>query len=162
MGHGFTMTCNKCWYSYSCKEGIGFMFPMVYKETVEKAKAGKMGKKLKTFFEEHPDGAINAEYVTLYCEKCGDLRNKMDLTMYIPKGEKPRMSPNARWSVAFPHQAEKYVMSDELEEFYEKYEDYPHKCGKCRGKMRVVKEGEILHCPKCNEPLEISEEIMWD
>lgn len=162
MGHGYTKTCMKCGYSFSCNEGIGFLFPKVYKETVDKAKAGKLGKVLKSFFEEHPDGAINAEYVTLCCDKCGDLRSRMDLTMYIPKGEKPKRLSNARWSVAFPHPAEEYVMSDKLEEFYEKYADYPHKCGKCRGKMHVVIEGEVLFCPNCKEPLDISEDIMWD
>ena len=47
MGHGYTKTCMKCGYSFNCNEGIGFMFPKVYAETVRKAKAGKFGKVLK-------------------------------------------------------------------------------------------------------------------
>ncbi len=138
------------------------MFPKVYAETVRKAKAGKLGKILKTFYEEHPDGAINAENVALCCDSCGHLKSGKDLTMYIPKGKIPERSADERWCVAFPHPEEKYVMSYELDEYYEKYADYPHKCGKCKGKMHIVKEDEILLCPICKDPMEVFEVLMWD
>ncbi len=162
MGKGYTKTCIKCGYSFNCNEGIGFMFPKVYAETVRKAKAGKLGKILKTFYEEHPDGAINAENVALCCDSCGHLKSGIDLTMYIPKGKMLEQSKDERCCVAFPFPEETYVMSNDLEEYYEKYADYPHKCGKCRGKMHVVKENETLLCPHCKEPLEILDVIMWD
>ncbi len=162
MGEGYTKTCDKCGYTFSCYEGVGFLFPMVYKETVQKAKAGKMGKTLKNFFDEHPDGAIEVVAVTLCCDKCGDLRGGIDLTMYIPKGEIPERSKDDCWCPTFPFSGEEYVTGSELEEYYEKYADYPHKCGKCKGRMHVVKDSRTLLCPNCKEPLRTTDTIMWD
>ena len=38
MGSGYDMKCSKCGYSYSRMEGIGFYFPIAYRETIEKAR----------------------------------------------------------------------------------------------------------------------------
>ena len=162
MGKGYTKTCKKCGYSFTCYEGVGFLFPKVYAETVEKAKAGKLGKVMKSFFEEHPDGAINAENVALCCDNCGNIKRGKDPTMYIPKGKVPKRPKNQRWCVAFPNPPQDYVMSSELDKYYEKYADYRHRCGKCKCKMHVVKDEETLLCPNCRKPFEISEVLRWD
>ena len=88
MGSGCTMKCPQCGYEFGRSEGVGFMFPMVYQELVQKAKNGELGEEIKLFFSEHPDGAINADRTTLVCNECGNLSGDYDLTMYISNGEK--------------------------------------------------------------------------
>ena len=153
--------CPKCGYGFRRKTGIGMMFPQVYQETVEKAKEGKFGKEIQDFFRDHPDGAIDAESVTLCCEACGCLGTDKDLTMYIPK--KRSILPDIGTKDEGGSERS-YVMRYELVEFYEKYADYPHKCGKCGGKMRVIDSEEELECPVCRVPLEMDPSglIMWD
>ena len=162
MGRGYKKTCKKCGFSFSCYEGAGFLFPRIYKETVEKSLSGELGKDIKGFLEVHPDGAIDVETVALCCEKCGNLKSGKNLAMYLPKINNPTKRNDTQWSVAFPAPADKYVMRSDLNQYYEKFADYPHICEKCNGKMRIVKSNETLMCPKCNEPLEISEEFNWD
>ncbi len=148
MGKGYTWKCPQCEYSFSNCEGIGFLFPVVYEETIEKAKERKLGKTLKKFFEEHEDGTIDAERVTLCCDKCGNFSGAQDLTMYIPK-----------YPVV---KRRNYLMKWEIDYSYEKYADFPHKCGKCRGKMHVVKQDEDLICPECGATLEKIAALLWD
>lgn len=73
MGYGSEMKCTKCGYMFVSRTGVGFLFPMVYSETEQKAKDGDLGNEVQEFFKEYPDGAIDAEDVTLCCDKCGDL-----------------------------------------------------------------------------------------
>lgn len=37
-----------------------------------------------------------------------------------------------------------------------------HVCGKCRSKMRVVKNIEKVKCPHCGKKLELAGILMWD
>ena len=37
-----------------------------------------------------------------------------------------------------------------------------HICGKCRGKMRLVKSHRCLKCPKCKSKLITGNMILWD
>ena len=60
MGTGYTRKCPKCGFEFHSSTGVGFLFPKVYAETVQKAKEGELGEELKSFFAEHKDGAINA------------------------------------------------------------------------------------------------------
>ena len=143
MGYGYSYSCPNCTYTYTCEEGVGMLFPIVYEETIKKAKSGKMGKTLKSFFDEHDNGAIDARYVTLCCNKCGNLTNRMDLSMYVPeKGIK--------------------ALGFNLDKYCEKYADYPHKCGKCRSSMHIVTKDEIMLCPNCREPLQRDKTFCWD
>ncbi|MBP5625084.1 MAG: hypothetical protein J6X36_09475 [Lachnospiraceae bacterium] len=162
MGNGRKMKCNQCGFEYTRFEGAGFRFPTVYAETVEKAKCGELGEELKTFFEEHPDGAINAESVTLCCDECGDLAPFKDLTMYIPKEKERPDTEHGRWSVAMPYEGADYVTRSELSEYYVKYKEYTHKCGKCGGKMHIVSSDEKLFCPHCKVPMETASMMCWD
>lgn len=134
MGLGYTMRCPKCHYVFTNNLGIGFMYPIVKREVTEKAKIGKMGKTLKRFFDENPAGSLDISKVTLCCEKCGNLFGDMDLTMYVQRDGQEMI----------------------------KYKDFPHRCGKCRGRARIMEEDDVLMCPKCKIPLEKINSIMWD
>ena len=161
MGEGYTKKCSKCNYVFHANTGVGFLFPKVYAETIEKAKSGELGPQLEVFFKEHEDGAIDASETILCCEQCGALRNEVDLTMYVPNKSMPRNN-NGRWSLSFPFKGAEYVTPWDLKEYYTEYAKYPHKCEECGGNMRVVEENEELLCPTCKEPLEFLEMILWD
>ncbi len=165
MGSGFGYICPKCGFEFEAEIGIGFMFPIVYAEAVQKAKYGKLGEEIQNFFKEHKDGAIDAEYVVLCCEDCSHLTTDMDLTMYIPKEKKPEKLEHGRWAVAAPFEGADYVTWFDLEEYYTKFAEYPHKCDRCGGKMKILHEEDDMNilCPECGAPLEQSDKIvMWD
>ena len=109
MGSGCKGKCPKCGFEFRSSTGVGFMFPSVYAETVQMAKNGELGDEICNFFLEHENGAINAERVTLCCEKCGSLSNGQDLTMYVPKSKEPGKIEHSRWSVAIPFEEADYV-----------------------------------------------------
>ena len=152
MGESIKKKCPKCGYEINCSEGGGYLFPIVYDETVEKAKSGELGEKLQTFFKEHEEGMINAEDVTLCCEECGHIAVDQDLTMYIPseiENDKDVDFDDEYWPMLIPRN-------------YEVYSVYPHKCDKCGGNMRCVSMRSQLLCPKCRISLEDEMGIMWD
>ncbi len=148
MGQGFEMNCSKCGYSFCTHTGIGFTFMTVYEKTVQKAKNGELGKEIQEFFKDHPDGTINAEYVTLCCDDCGELFTGQDLTMYVPNQT--------------IRKKKEYVMEDDLEHLYTEYKKYPHKCEKCGGRAHIVEDEETMLCPKCKIPLDEVGHIFWD
>lgn len=163
MGSGYKYKCSKCGYSFMSANGVGFLFPVVYEETIQKAKAGELGEVIKTFFDEHPNGAISAENVTLCCDKCGKLSLGQDLTMYLPNDENYKDIEHGRWTVGMPFEGANYVTNWDLEEHYKEYAKYQHKCTECGGNMHIVSDEEQLMCPKCKTPFEPSTEIiMWD
>ena len=64
MGQGYSLCCKKCGYNINVNLGVGFMFPRVYEETLENAKAGKLGRNVQQFLKDHPDGALDCDW---YC-----------------------------------------------------------------------------------------------
>lgn len=169
MGRGYGCTCAKCGYHVEVNFGVGFLFPHVYEKTVEKVKNGELGSAYKKFFEENPDAAINCENVMLQCEDCGEYGMAADLTAYLKK-EDYQNNNQSSWCVAFPFKGASYVTASDLEEGYTETMRYPHKCNKCHGKMRIIKESEFdvlmkqqkVICPKCKLPLELTEIMDWD
>ena len=163
MGQGYEFNC-KCGYSFTPYLGVGFMFPSVYRETVEAARKGKLGRELETFFSEHPDGAIDAEVVTLRCKKCGKYKSAENLAMYLPNGKERK--EKGRWSVAMVFEDEDYVDPSELQECYKLYAEYPHKCDSCGGEMEIISEDELekngITCPGCGRKIKSEPGIMWD
>ena len=85
MGSGIIFQCPECGYSFDLMTGVGFLFPMIYAETVEKMKRGELGEAAKRFFDEHPDGTINCKNVVLRCENCGEYDSRESLAMYLLK-----------------------------------------------------------------------------
>ncbi len=162
MGSSCTKKCSKCGFEHVSSTGVGFRFPIVYVETLQKAKDGELGKELYEFFKDHPDGAINAAYVDLCCEACGYFSGDMDLTMYIPNENKPEKIRHGRWTVGSSFEETDYVSWWDLEKYYSEYAPYPHRCEKCGSKMRILKEGEEMLCPECKIPLDTVAEILWD
>ena len=81
MGMMLQCKCEKCGYGFGADVSFGFLYPIVYCETVEKIKEGDLGKQGKEFFEAFPEGAISCEYIVVQCNECGKLMNvpKLDL-----------------------------------------------------------------------------------
>ena len=149
MGSGAMLVCPKCGFKFTRQEGAGFLFPKIYKETIEKAKSGELGPEIQKFLAEHEDGAVNAESATLCCDECGHLQKGRDLTMYVPISGRVKEKSD-------------YVMRFDLEEDYKEYARYRHICEKCGGEMHVAGRDEQLLCPECKTPLEEKHTIMWD
>lgn len=162
MGTGYEYTCPKCSYTFSFNQGVGFLFPKLYEEIVTAAKEGKLGEEIRQFFEEQPNGAIDAEKNLAVCTSCGEYESVLNLSMYIPESNRTEDKENQRWSFAFPFYGAKYVAPSDLKENYRFIKAYPHRCRKCEGKMRIIKSSETLLCPICEEVLENTGIIMWD
>ncbi len=123
-------TCMSCGYEYIYYKGKGLLYPVALQETIEKAKAGELGEEIQKFFEEHPDGTINAEEVSVCCDECGFLAHDKDLTMYATKEDEKNQKEYAR---------------------------YKHKCSKCGGNMHIITDGRMqLFCPTCGMPMHSS------
>lgn len=165
MGAGYYLHCPVCGYEADVSLGYGFLYPMVYRETQEDAKNGKLGATLKKFYTQHPDGAVNPTLALAQCEKCGKYTSVPDYTMYLPKAGKQKKPPKGRWSVAMPFEGAEYVAPHEFEEAFDVCKLFPHRCGSCRGKVKLLPEEEIDHlkCPHCkNQVLTVQEICLWD
>ena len=162
MGSGCRYGCSKCGFTFTSNEGVGMLFTDVYIETVQKARSGELGEFIQDFFREHNDGAVDASFVTICCDNCGDIARAQDLTMFVPANENATHMAHGRWSVAMPFEDADYVSRFELEKDYREYAKYTHVCKKCGGKMHIVTKEESLMCPKCKIPLEERGYLLWD
>ncbi len=162
MGTGYKLRCPSCGYAADIMLGVGFFYSMVYMETMESARSGKLGEDLKQFLVEHPNGVINPELRLVRCEKCGEYSSVPDLTMYLPRKDANPKRTKGRWSVAVPATGMKYVYNfDE----YDVYKPFQHRCGKCQGKAVILHDPDVmkLECPHCKGRfLKIEEAAMWD
>ena len=154
MGNGFGIKCKKCGYHYVAMDGIGYMFPVEYSDTVKDIREGKYGDEYKMFFEKHKDAAVNCGNETAVCTKCGHLDSVMNLSLYLPKDG---------------NNSDGCVMPRVLEEDFDKCLEYDHTCSECGGKMLIISpEDEIrngaLKCPICGEILieDKDVKIIWD
>ena len=100
MGRGFGLVCRKCRYEFGIHLGVGFGFPQNYQSIMEAAKAGKLGREVRYFLRENPEGTLDCSQVLLQCTACDSLERGIDLSMYIPK-DQPCVA-KGNWSVAFP------------------------------------------------------------
>ena len=186
MGEQYRLHCPKCGYETCVSLGIGFLYPMVYLETMKAAKKGKLGATLKKFLTEHPEGVINPGLTLAQCEKCGNYSSVNDYTMYLPKTNKRKECTKGKWSVGVHGEDASYVISFED---YDVYKLFPHRCGRsleelplvkedgtplimslpkgkrCRGKVKLLDNRDIekLRCPNCKNRLLDAELIArWD
>ncbi len=165
MGAIYSLRCSTCGYSSSLMLGVGFMYPAVFADTQEAAKSGELGATLKRFFTEHPDGVVDPEYVPAQCEKCGEYVDVVSLDMYIPRKGKQETKSMRRWSVAMPFENAEYVAPGEINERYDFFKEFPHRCGSCHGKVKILRDVNLekLKCPHCADRfLELSETACWD
>lgn len=187
MGNGYSCKCNKCDYGFMASLGVGLMFPEVYEDTVKAMKSGEYGDQPKSFFQAHPDGAIDCDNVVVRCRSCGKYATEPRLDMYVPKegkgagvaeatgnseGAAGNTEPEAselRWSSACSGEDCDYVDPYDLTENYKLFEHYQHKCESCGGDAEIVEgfeskldKGE-LKCPKCKDGvIELKGELLWD
>ena len=170
MGQGNEYRCEECGYSMTAAYGAGMMYPTVYRETIEKGRAGKLGEKLKTFLAEHPEGAVNCGNSMIRCTKCGSIESEQNLSMYLPKDGDPVPEEKGIWSVAMPQEDIAFVCPWDLPGHYRLYARYPHRCSKCGGKARVISERKLdegvadgtVRCPRCGGRLRSMGMILWD
>ena len=162
MGVILCYICPECGYRFGGNFGVGMMFPLAYMETAEEMKNGEKGEEAKKFFAEHPDGAVNCKYVLMRCTECGQYDCREDLTMYVPKEGYTHNIPKGKCSVAMPFSGCDYVSDYELEECYTVFAEYPHKCEKCGGNMKILRDDDVKTCPDCGAELEEHECGCWD
>ena len=163
MGNGLSFRCNKCGYEIVASYGIGYLFPITYKETVEAIKAGKYGQEWKELYEHTPGAAINAEMDFYTCSYCGSFANEPNLTMYAPNDPEISKTHNERFSISHPAEGCEYVMLYELRENYRRVKAFIHKCPGCGKRMHKYKQGELLKCPECKSGImEFDGMVCWD
>ena len=154
MGGSVMAGCWKCDYGVGGMTGVGMLYPHIYDKTyLPNAKAGKFGKCVQRFLEEHPEGAVNFDLVVKRCEDCGEMRIDFDLGMYLP-AEKP--IPEDEY---YEDPRRLYYPYDKQ---YVLYKPFDARCGKCHGRhIRVYTEQEFIdaveageiRCPRCGEPI---------
>ena len=161
--------CNKCGKAYPFWNGIGFAFPRVYAETIEKIKSGEYGETWRNLFEEHPNGAVNITNRVYYCSKCGDWHQDQCLDFYIPKNEAKSktnaLPPTATSTDGLDEETSlstMFVTSWNLDNNYVLHKKFPHKCNSCGNtRLRTLNldptgleratslSGIMLRCPEC-------------
>ena len=151
MGQGFDYRCCKCGYEFSALLGVGYAYPLTYKETMQEAREGKLGEDIKKFLEGNPQGAIDPKNVVAQCKICGEYEQVQDLSMYIPKETKgEKLNKDIDFVVDFKD--------------YKLEKKYDHKCSTCGGKMKILrgKALDSLTCPRCKSEMERVEGFLWD
>ncbi|MCI6745765.1 hypothetical protein FYJ51_13195 [Erysipelotrichaceae bacterium Oil+RF-744-GAM-WT-6] len=156
MGDSVGFICPECGYSFGGDLGVGFLYPKLYLDTVQKMKAGDYGKEAEQFFIDYPDGVVDCENVLFQCDDCHKYYFDLKLSMYIPRDGVAMSAEPAGWSVEFPFKGVPYASIDDLEKHYELYAEYDHRCKSCGGKLsyvtndlRCLLERKIA-CPICH------------
>jgi len=153
MGNADLFVCKKCRYEFYAATGIGMMFPIAYKHTVEEIKDGKYGEEWKRHLEDHPDAAVNCESDFFVCVDCGVPKTDLNLSLFLPVKKRKRAS---------------YVLPDDLKKRkqFQLLAEYTHRCEKCNGVCKQLGEDErpVLKCPECDGEMEIdiSRMMLWD
>ena len=158
MGKGLSWICPNCGYEFSAVLGLGFRYPRVCHQLIQKARAGAYGAEWQDLVETYPGTFLDGDRVLLRCENCGSYDNEALLTAYIPKDAELQAKPipEKQWIVV----PEK--------EGYELYGAYEHRCKDCGGKMRAFSEQDILGkkvdeiCPHCKTALKLKDFYCWD
>lgn len=155
MGAEWNLLCPKCGTEYSVRLGIGYVFPLEYKETVNEIKAGKYGTDWQKLFGSVPGAAVNAEAEFYVCAFCGGFSNEKNLSVYSPKGKSREAHTDQTGS--------KYCTLDDLKEGYRLVKSYVHKCPECGKRMHKYRPGDLLKCPHCKEKsMDIETGALWD
>ena len=157
MGSGIELKCSECGKKYSAWTGIGFMFPEVYKETLNDVKKGKYGEEWKALSLSEELVAVDAEKYLYVCPKCGHWIVERGLSLYAPKDLDQLKKKQYGIKTVEEWGEVPYVMSMDLKENYHILKRRIHKCKKCDGIMHKAtpEEERNLSCPDCGgAPLE--------
>ena len=161
MGSGYELKCEKCEFKHIVCEGIGFLYPSLCAEILDKMKKGAYGK---GFMEDalRIDGvAVHHECMIFVCDHCGKWRADEVIDLCAPIGDP--VKPTRKFCSAMPDPQEKlYVMGYEIKKEYSIVRSKRHMCGNCRHKLRQIKKNEKLNCPHCGSQLIKCNEFFWD
>ena len=165
MGRGFCFTCKKCGHEYHVFSGVGFLFPQVYREELDRVADGEFGPELKEAYEKTPYAAINAERTVYICGSCRHWVLETDRTLYAPNDPEEIAKREYGEKTAEGWGYVPYVYASELKEDYHVIRRHYQYCDRCGRRMHKAStaEARFLPCPECGE---INEEdgpdICWD
>lgn len=167
MGRGINLYCPNCGFTDTFDLGVGFSYPRVFVDTMEKAKSGRQGKKLKKLLIKHPEVVVDPEIVLMVCPKCHWLFHGMDLTAYIPKpGYDRSKEPKRVWSSASRYNDLDYVSPADLRLHYDIIQKYDHSCERCGTELELIHDNEIgqriIPCRKCGTAMTARTVSNWD
>ena len=160
MGANVIYKCSKCGKKYWAQEGFGMLFPLVYEETLQKAKDGELGHQMQELALNTKNVAIDAELKVYYCGKCNHWESDTCYSLYAPNFDKPvpEVVPSIWKEIGvkceerlFDYDAAEYVTEWELKNYYHLIRRYIHKCPKCKSRMHIATKKELdnLRCPDC-------------
>ena len=160
MGTGYNFICSNCDKEYSVWTGIGYAYPLVYSEAVEKLKRGKFGKEIKDAFLKAEHALLDYED-NLYVCRCGYWRVDHCMDVYSVERKDGEQIDEETRTFIFPDDPD--IIATLL--YHEK-----HLCKKCGREMKKIKNVESylkrygLPCPKCGKrhKREMSNLILWD
>ena len=162
MGGGTCFSCNQCGHKDTVCFGIGFLFPQLYQDVVEKIRKGKYGREWKQVFESEPGAAVDVEMQLYVCPECGTYKQDLNLSLYKP-------APDADYIQEWILSGRKYDMDMKyvtpyiLTKDYRQLKRYVHKCHACGKRMHQYRVGDRLACPKCKKgEMEPAGDILWD
>lgn len=160
MGNSLSCKCPECGFSFSALIGIGYMYPLVYNDTLQKIREGEYGKDAASFISEHPDAIVDASDAVYLCSSCHNLQAEQVLGLYLPKEETAENENDRR-----------LVLPCDFRGNYKLVKPYAHRCERCQSKTKKLTETSFrkliaqhqLLCPGCNAPLDIVDNgILWD
>lgn len=152
MGSGYWFKCNNCRKRYTVQLGIGYLYPKVYRETVEAITNGDYGKKWQNLYSGTQGAVVDASQKLFICDNCNNWENAKDLSIYDPGNTQ--------------QDTDQIVMPHELQQHYHLVKEHTQTCSKCGAPMRKVPDDNIpsvLPCPKCGSAnTEEPKLMMWD
>ncbi len=166
MGDGYDVRCKECGYGLEAYLGAGFSFFRKYPEIVADMKSGKYGEAASTFFEEHPDGAVDIKNVVAICDACDRLEVVPALSTWILKQD----ADEGEAYLHIGNGGDCKIPTWNMEAYFDKIADHEHLCESCRSRMRIMDaetfgqalfEGQV-HCPKCHGIMEAESIFNWD
>ena len=164
MGTGYLFKCKNCKKRYSVQLGIGFLFPKVYRETLETIDNGMYDEEMQKLFRETPYAAVDAERELFICDNCGNWKVDANLSLYARNDIEllKRRSYGEKAVEELGH--EPCVMRFDLEENYHLIREYSHICSKCGNVMKKNSDiiPSMLLCPKCGTENEVANLMQWD